>query len=77
MLKRTVPDPVHDLDPLGALAAGGGEALWARQGAVCAESGDLVGALQCFQRALESNLDCADAWSGLSEVFRLMGDSRR
>ena len=78
MLKRTHPEGVEDLDPLGALAgAGGGAALWARQGTACAESGDLVGALQCFQRALESDLDCAVAWSGLSEVFGLMGDSRR
>ena len=78
MLKRTPAESVEDFDPLGALAgAAGGAALWARQGAACAESGDLVGALQCFQRAPESNLDCADAWSGLSEVFRLMGDSRR
>jgi tetratricopeptide (TPR) repeat protein len=79
MLKRTPPhEPLEDFDPLGSLlGAGGGAALWARQGAVCAERGDLVGALQCFQRALESNLDSADAWSGLSEVFRQMGDSRR
>lgn len=79
MLKRTTPpETAGDLDPLGMLAgAAGGAALWARQGKACAESGDLVGALQCFQRALESNLDCADAWSGLSEVFGRMGDSRR
>ena len=44
----------RDTDPFGALAgAGGGAVLWARQGTACAERGDLVGALQCFQRSLE------------------------
>jgi tetratricopeptide (TPR) repeat protein len=79
MLKRALRSgTLEDPDPFGALAgAGGGAALWARQGTACAESGDLVGALQCFQRALESNLDCADAWAGLAGVFSQMHDPRR
>jgi hypothetical protein len=72
------PKTAYDLDPFGALAgAGGGAVLWARQGTACAERGDLVGALQCFQRSLESDLDCVEAWSGLSEVFNWMNDRRR
>lgn len=67
-----------DFDPFGALAgAGGGAVLWARQGTVCAERGDLVGALQCFQRSLETDLDCVEAWRGLSGVFERMRDPRR
>ena len=65
-------------DPFGALAgAGGGAVLWARQGTACAERGDLVGALQCFQRSLEIDLDCTETWAGLSGVFNSMHDRRR
>jgi len=68
----------YEFDPFGALAgAGGGAVLWARQGTVCAERGDFVGALQCFQRSLEADLDCVEAWAGLSEVFTRMNDRRR
>jgi len=79
MLKRAPrPGTAGDLDPFGALAgAGGGAALWAQQGTACGERGDLIGALQCFQRALEANLDCADAWAGLGGVFNQMHDPRR
>jgi uncharacterized protein HemY len=68
----------YEFDPFGALAgAGGGAILWARQGTACAERGDFVGALQCFQRSLEADLDCAEAWAGLAEVFSRMHDPRR
>lgn len=72
MLKR------FEAYPLDALAAaGGGAMLWAGQGRMNARSGDLLGALQCFERALECNVDCLDAWTGLSEVFERMQDRRR
>lgn len=72
MLKR------FEAYPLDALAgAGGGAMLWAGQGRMHARSGDLLGALQSFERALECNVDCLDAWSGLSEVFERMQDRRR
>ena len=68
----------RETDPFGALAgAGGGAVLWARQGTTCAERGDLVGALQCFQRSLEIDLDCMEAWAGLSGVFDSMHDRGR
>ena len=54
-----------------------GAELWASQGRSCVELGDLFGALQCFQRSLESDLDCHIAWLGLSDVFRTMNDRRR
>ena len=67
-----------DFDPFGALAGGGGGAiLWAGQGRIYADRGDMVGALQCYQRSLESDMDCVEAWIGLSEVFRRMQDLRR
>jgi len=67
-----------DFDPFGALAGGGGGAtLWARQGRLYADRGDMVGALQCFQRSLEADIDCVEAWVGLSEVFSRMQDRRR
>jgi len=68
----------REFDPAGALAAaGGGAVLWARQGMIEAERGDLFAALRCFQRSLETDLDCVDAWIGLSEVFDRMLDRRR
>ncbi len=67
-----------EANPLDALAgAGGGAILWAGQGTMHARSGDLLSALQSFERALECNIDCLDAWSGLSEVFERMQDRRR
>src|SRR6266540_6924818 len=79
MLKSAArPATAYECDPLGAiLGAEGGATLWARQGSVCAERGDLVGALRCFQRSLEANLDCLEAWAGLSDVFDRMHDRRR
>jgi uncharacterized protein HemY len=79
MLKSTPrPATAYECDPLGAiLGTEGGAILWARQGSVCAERGDFVGALQCFQRSLEANLDCVEAWAGLSDVFDRMQDRRR
>ncbi len=72
------PKTDYEFDPLGTLAGGdGGAVLWARQGTLCAQRGDLVGALQCFQRSLETDLDCMDAWAGLSIVFDRMKDLRR
>jgi|SRR5947208_380536 len=68
----------REFDPARALAAaGGGAFLWAQQGTIEAERGDLFAALRCFQRSLESDLDCVDAWIGLSEVFERMLDQRR
>ena len=72
------PKTAFEFDPLGTLAGGaGGAALWARQGTLFAQRGDLVGALQCFQRSLDADLDCMDAWTGLSMVFDRMNDRRR
>ena len=72
------PKPGYEFDPLGTLAGGeGGAVLWARQGTLYAQRGDLVEALQCFQRSLETDLDCMDAWAGLSIVFDRMNDRRR
>jgi hypothetical protein len=72
------PKTVYEFDPFGAIAgAEGGAVLWARQGAVCAKRGDLVGALQCLQRSIETDLDCIEAWAGLSDVFNRMQDRRR
>ncbi|PYT15345.1 MAG: hypothetical protein DMF51_07015 [Acidobacteria bacterium] len=69
---------VFDFDPLGALAGGaGGAILWARQGRIYVDRGDLVGALQSYQRSLEADMDCVEAWIGLSEVFTKMQDRRR
>jgi hypothetical protein len=68
----------HEFDPAGALAdAGGGAVLWARQGTIDTERGDLFGALRCFQRSLEADIDCVEAWIGLSEVFDRMHDQKR
>ncbi len=72
------PTTAHEWDPFGAiLGVEGGATLWARQGSLCAERGDLVGALHCFQRSLDANLDCVEAWAGLSDVFDRMHDRRR
>lgn len=65
-------------NPLDTLAgAGGGAILWAGQGRMHARRGDLLGALQSFERALECDIDCLEAWSGLSELFEKMQDARR
>src|SRR3989442_14795040 len=67
-----------DFDPFRAVAGGaGGATLWACQGRIYADRGDLLGALQCFQRSLEADMDCVEAWIGLSEVFTRMQDRRR
>jgi len=67
-----------EFDPLGALVgAGGGAVLWAGQGKLHVRRGDLFGALQSFQRSLEIDIDCLEAWTGLSEVFTRMEDPRR
>ena len=79
MLKNVRPArPASDFDPLGALVgASGGATLWASQGSMYVLDGDLFGALQSFERALECDLDCVEAWTGLSEVFEKMQDRRR
>jgi cytochrome c-type biogenesis protein CcmH/NrfG len=79
MLKSVAPGKTtFDYDPLGALAgAGGGAILWVGQGKMYVERGDLFGALQSFQRSLEIDVDCVEAWTGLSEVFTRMQDRRR
>ena len=67
-----------EFDPFLAIGgADGGAILWARQGTACAEHGDPVGALRCFRRSIETDLDCVEAWTGLSEVFTRMHDRRR
>ena len=67
-----------DFDPA---ASGAGRARgaieWAYEGLACTARNDHVRALQCFQRALETDIDCRDAWLGLSEVFLGMQDVRR
>lgn len=79
MLKIARPGrPAFDANTLEALAgAGAGAILWAGQGRMHARRGDQLGALQSFERALECDIDCLEAWSGLSEVFERMQDSRR
>jgi hypothetical protein len=54
-----------------------GASGWADEGRVCAERGDVLGALQCFQQSLEIDIDCYSAWMGLSEVFAKMNDGWR
>lgn len=77
MLKTLMPGrPAFDSIPLDPLA-GGGAALWAGQGRMHVRRGDLFGALQSFERALECDIDCVEAWIGLSEVFEKMQDLRR
>ncbi len=72
------PKTAYEFDPFGAfVGAETGALQWARQGAVCAKRGDLVGALQCLQRSLETDLDCVEAWEGPSDVFNRMQDRRR
>ena len=79
MLKSLMPGRhAFDANPLDALAgAGGGAILWAGQGNMHARRGDLLAALQSFERSLECDIDCLEAWSGLSEVFEKMQDGRR
>ena len=79
MLKSVRPArPAFDSDPLdGLVGAGGGAILWAGQGSMHVRDGDLFGALQSFERALECDIDCVEAWTGLSEVFERMQDRRR
>jgi len=68
----------RDLGSTASLAtSGGGATLWARQGQGDASRGDLFGALRCYQRSLEIDLDCLEAWMGLAEVFDRMRDRRR
>ena len=77
---KSAPRPMtyDEFDPAGALAAaGGGAVLWARQGTIESERGDLFGALRCFQRSLETDIDCIEAWIGLSKVFDRMRDRDR
>jgi hypothetical protein len=77
MLKGVPKTTIYG-DLAGALAgSGAGATLWARQGLGDAGRGDLFGALRCFQRSLEIDLDCLDAWMGLAEVFDRMNDTRR
>jgi Flp pilus assembly protein TadD len=47
------------------------------EGLARAGRGDLAGALRCLHRALERDVDCPAAWSGLSTVFLAIGDGRR
>jgi hypothetical protein len=79
MLKSARPaPPAFDSDPLGALVgAGGGAILWAGQGSMHVRNGDLFGALRSFERSLECDIDCIEAWTGLAEVFGKMQDRRR
>ena len=79
MLKSTPGARTYrEIDPAGVVAAaGGGAVVWARQGTIETERGDLFGALRCFQRSLETDIDCIEAWMGLSEVFDRMHDRKR
>ena len=79
MLKSEERSKTHgDREAAVALAAAGaGAILWARQGMTDADRGDLFGALRNFQRSLEIDLDCQEAWIGLSQVFDRMRDRKR
>jgi Flp pilus assembly protein TadD len=67
----------HAIDPRLLQAPPGGAVEWAFEGMARAERGDRIGALRCLHRALECDLDCPEAWSGLSTIFLAMGDDRR
>jgi hypothetical protein len=54
-----------------------GAALWSRQGRMRAEEGDTIGALRSFRRAIESDIDCIEAWIGLSDLFDEIQDRGR
>ena len=80
MLKGFPPPTAtaFDFDPLGSLIGSGRDPrLWAQEGSKHASRGDLVEALRCFQRALEVDIDCSEAWVGLASVFLRMEDTRR
>jgi hypothetical protein len=49
----------------------------AREGWLCAGTRDLLGALQSFERALDRDVDCYEAWLGLSKIFVDLNDTRR
>jgi Flp pilus assembly protein TadD len=69
---------LYDLDPLGSLAGSGRDPLsWVQEGSRHAGRGDLFNALQCFERSLEIDIDCAEAWMGLAAVFLRMEDTKR
>ena len=51
--------------------------LWRRAASAFEEEGDLTGALRCYRRAIEVDADCGEAWAGLSDVFRRLGDAGR
>lgn len=50
---------------------------WAREGSERVESGDLLGAMHCFQSALQNDADCYEAWLGLSVIFQELSDPAR
>lgn len=57
--------------------SGGPPSFLAREGSRFAARGDLIGALRRFQKALEMDIDCHEAWLGLSDVFLGMRDIER
>jgi tetratricopeptide (TPR) repeat protein len=51
--------------------------LWRRAAVAFQEQGDLAGALRCYRRAIEVDADCSEAWAGLADLFRRLGDPQR
>ncbi len=67
-----------DYDPFGTVMSSGRDPrLWVQEGSKHANRSDLVQALRCFQRALELDIDCSEAWVGLASVFLRMDDTKR
>ncbi|MBI4168970.1 MAG: hypothetical protein HY510_03435 [Acidobacteria bacterium] len=79
MLKACERTPARfDVDPAAPPSANDGRpSHWAREGRRFADGGDLIGALRRFQQALKLDIDCREAWLGLSDVFLGMRDVER
>ena len=72
-----VPARLSEIESEASADARTDAIVWARQGAVHVGRGELSKALRCFQRSLESYIDCVDAWTGLARVFVQIRDGRR
>jgi tetratricopeptide (TPR) repeat protein len=79
MLKAYEESPARiDLDQAATAGVNAGPpSLWAREACKYADRGDLIGALRRFEKALEMDIDCHEAWLGLSDVFLGMRDIER
>lgn len=75
MLKTSAPvDPALPNEPGAAWKSPGD---WARDGWSHARDKDLLGALQCFQQALDGDIDSYEAWLGLAQIFVDLHDTSR